>query len=137
VIAEAIALGEESKPVPWARLFLGMRAWYQDDSISAVELFDTSWRYPPGEVHVMPWWGVGPLLRVVAGADTEEAFGPIELSGHHSTGRRAASRRLYRISVPAARRLNQSPKQRIRPAYAVCASFIAHDGCAGALRGWR
>ena len=31
----------------------------------------------------MPWWGVWALLRVVAGGDPEEAFGPIELTGHH------------------------------------------------------
>jgi DNA-binding CsgD family transcriptional regulator len=83
VIAEALALGEKSKPAPWAKVFLGMRAWLHGDSISAIELFDESLRYPSGEVHVAPFWGVGPLLRVVAGAGTEEAFGPIELTGHH------------------------------------------------------
>jgi predicted ATPase/DNA-binding CsgD family transcriptional regulator len=83
VIAEALALGEKSKPAPWARLFLGMRAWLQGDSASAIELFDESLRYPSGEVHVAPFWGVGPLLRVVAGADTEDAFGPVKLTGHH------------------------------------------------------
>ena len=31
----------------------------------------------------MPFWGVWVLLRVVAGGDTEEAFGPIDLIGHH------------------------------------------------------
>jgi DNA-binding CsgD family transcriptional regulator len=83
VIAEALALGEKSKPAPWAKLFLGMRAWLHGDSTSAIELFDESLRYPSGEVHVAPFWGVGPLLHVVAGADTEEAFGPIKLTGHH------------------------------------------------------
>jgi DNA-binding CsgD family transcriptional regulator/tetratricopeptide (TPR) repeat protein len=83
VIAEALALGEKSKPFPWAKVFLGMRAWLRGDSISAMELFDESLRYPAEEVHVAPFWGIGPLLRVVAGADTEEAFGPIELTGHH------------------------------------------------------
>jgi predicted ATPase/DNA-binding CsgD family transcriptional regulator len=83
VIAEALALGEKSKPAPWAKLFLGMRAWLHGDNTSAIELFEESLRYPSSEVHVAPFWGVGPLLRVVAGADTEEAFGPIKLTGHH------------------------------------------------------
>ncbi|MFL6044292.1 MAG: ATP-binding protein [Propionibacteriaceae bacterium] len=83
LIAEAIALGEKSKPIPWAKLFLGMRAWLNGDSRSAIELFDQSLRYLHGEVHVMPWWGVWALLRVVADTDPEEAFGPIELTGHH------------------------------------------------------
>jgi predicted ATPase/DNA-binding CsgD family transcriptional regulator len=83
LIAEALALGEKSKPIPWAKLFLAMRAWHHGDSISAIDLFDKSVRYPQGEVHVMAWWGVGALLRVVAGGETEEAFGPVELTGHH------------------------------------------------------
>jgi DNA-binding CsgD family transcriptional regulator len=83
VIAEAIAVGEKSKPAPWAKLFLGMRAWFHGDSVSALELFDESLGSLHGEVHVMPWWGVWALLRVVADTDPEEAFGPIELTGHH------------------------------------------------------
>jgi DNA-binding CsgD family transcriptional regulator len=83
LIAEAFALGEKSKPTPWAKLFLAMRAWYHGDSISAIDLFDESLRSLQGEVHVMPWWGVWALLRVVADTDPEEAFGPIELTGHH------------------------------------------------------
>ncbi len=83
LIAEAIALGEKSKPIPWAKLFLAMRAWFHGDSISAIELFDQSLRYLHGEVHVMRWWGVWALLRVVADTDPEEAFGPTELTGHH------------------------------------------------------
>jgi DNA-binding CsgD family transcriptional regulator len=83
LIAEAIALGEKSKPIPRAKLFFGMRAWLHGDSMSAIELFDESLRYVQGEVHVMPWWGVWALLRVVAGADTEETFGPVQLTGHH------------------------------------------------------
>jgi DNA-binding CsgD family transcriptional regulator len=83
LIAEAVALGEKSKPIRWAKLILGMRAWLQGDSISALELFDESLRYLQGEVHVMPHWGVWSLLRVIAGTDHEKAFGPVELTGHH------------------------------------------------------
>ncbi len=83
LIAEALALGERSKPIPWAKTILGMRAWFHGDSISAIELFDESLRHFQGEVHVMPLWGVWVLLRVVAGGDTEEVFGPIDLTGHH------------------------------------------------------
>ena len=36
------------------------------------------------EWHLIPWWGVGALLRVVAGTDPEEAFGPPVLIGHHA-----------------------------------------------------
>jgi hypothetical protein len=74
VIAADLALGEKSKPVPWAKLILAMSAWFADDNISAIEIFDKNMRPPPGEVHVTPFWGVGPLLSVVAGADTEEGF---------------------------------------------------------------
>jgi DNA-binding CsgD family transcriptional regulator len=83
LIAEALALGEKSKPAPWAKIFLAMRAWFHGDSVSALELFDESLGFLQGEVHVMPWWGVWALLRVVADTDPEEAFGPIELTGHH------------------------------------------------------
>jgi predicted ATPase/DNA-binding CsgD family transcriptional regulator len=83
LIAEALALGERSKPIPWAKLVLAMRAWLHGDSHSAIELFDQSLRHLQGEVHVMWWWGVWALLRVVADTDPEEAFGPIELTGHH------------------------------------------------------
>jgi hypothetical protein len=83
LIAEALALGGKSKPIPWAKLVLAMRAWYHGDSISAIELFDESLGYLQGEVRVMGWWGVWALLRVVADTDLEEAFGPIELTGHH------------------------------------------------------
>jgi DNA-binding NarL/FixJ family response regulator len=60
-----------------------MRAWFHGDIISAIELFDESLRYFQGEVHVMPYWGLGALLPVVAGGDTEEVFGSIGLTGHH------------------------------------------------------
>jgi hypothetical protein len=83
LIAEALALGEKSKPIPFAKLILAMRAWYHGDSITAIELFDESLHYLQGEVHVMGWWGVWALLRVVADTDPEEAFGPVELTGHH------------------------------------------------------
>jgi DNA-binding CsgD family transcriptional regulator len=36
------------------------------------------------EWHLVPWWGVGALLRVVAGAEPEEAFGSPVLIGHHA-----------------------------------------------------
>jgi hypothetical protein len=59
LIAEALAVGEKSKPVRWAKLILGMRAWLHGDSRSAIELFDQGLRYLDGEVHVMPGWGCG------------------------------------------------------------------------------
>jgi hypothetical protein len=36
------------------------------------------------EWHIVPWWGVGALLRVVAGTDPEESFGSPTLIGHHA-----------------------------------------------------
>ena len=67
----------------------------------------------------MPWWGVWALLRVVAGTDPEEAFGPIELTGHHLNWAARGFARLFRMSVAVALRLNRSRKPSTTPAYAV------------------
>jgi DNA-binding CsgD family transcriptional regulator len=83
LIEEALALGEKSKPVPWARSVLGVRAWFQGDSDTAIRLINENLHYVRGEVKVTSGWGVGALLRVVAGTDPEEAFGPHDLLGHH------------------------------------------------------
>jgi DNA-binding CsgD family transcriptional regulator len=84
LIAEAIALGERSTPVPWARGILGTRAWLQGDSATAVSLMDEAFGYVRSEIHVFPMWGVFRLLFVLAGTDPEDAFGPTELIGHHA-----------------------------------------------------
>ncbi len=45
LIAEALALGEKSKPVPWAKGVLATRAWFRGDTITAIQLFDETRRF--------------------------------------------------------------------------------------------
>jgi DNA-binding CsgD family transcriptional regulator len=84
MIAEAIALGERSTPVTWARSILGERAWLQGDNAAALSLIDEASGYIQSEIHVFTGWGVRGLLYVLAGTHPEDAFGPTELLGHHA-----------------------------------------------------
>lgn len=84
LIAEALAAGKKSGRAPWVLSLYGLRAWLQGDNLTAIRLIDESMRNVQDEWHLIPWWGVGPLLRVVAGTDPEEAFGPPVLIGHHA-----------------------------------------------------
>jgi len=84
LIAEAFAAGEKSGRVPWLRIVYGLRAWLHGDSSTAIRLIDESLRDLQDEWHQVPWWGVGALLRVVAGTELEEAFGSPILIGHHA-----------------------------------------------------
>jgi len=84
LIAEALALGEKSTPVPWARGVLATRAWFHGDSSTAIQLFEESLRYARGEIQQLPWWGMYALIRIVSGINPDEAFGPDELTGHHA-----------------------------------------------------
>jgi DNA-binding CsgD family transcriptional regulator len=83
LVTQALTLGQKSQPVPWARAVLGMRAWFQGDNATAIQLFDEALRFAQTELKVLPLPGVGALLRVVAGTHPEEAFDPPELLGHH------------------------------------------------------
>ena len=84
LIAEALALGERSKPVPWATSILGTRALFNGDSAAAIRLMDDGLNYLRDEIKMVPGWGVAALLHVVAGADPDDAFGAPELIGHHT-----------------------------------------------------
>jgi DNA-binding CsgD family transcriptional regulator len=85
LIAEGLALGQKSRPVPWANAVLGFRSWFHGDSETAIRLVDEGLRNYRGTVKFSPWEGASALLRVVvAGTDPEEAFGPPELLGHHA-----------------------------------------------------
>src|SRR4029450_8184940 len=84
LIAEALTAGEKSGRVPWVRGIYGLRAWIHGDNNTAIRLIDESLRDVQDEWHLLPWWGVGALLRVVAGTDPEEAFGSPVLIGHHA-----------------------------------------------------
>ena len=84
LIAEALAAGRKSGRAPWARSLYGLRAWLHGDNSTAIRLFDEGMRNVQDEWHLIPWWGVGAVLRVVAGTDLEEAFGPPVLIGHHA-----------------------------------------------------
>jgi DNA-binding CsgD family transcriptional regulator len=84
LIAEALAAGKKSGRVPWVLSLYGVRAWLHGDNSTAIRLIDEGMRNVQDESHVIPWWGVGALLRVVAGTDPEEAFGPPVLIGHNA-----------------------------------------------------
>ena len=84
LVAEALAAGKKSGRVPWVLSLYGLRAWLHGDNITAIQLIDEGMRVVQDEWHVNPWWGVGALLRVVAGTDPEEAFGSPVLIGHHA-----------------------------------------------------
>jgi DNA-binding CsgD family transcriptional regulator len=86
VLAEAIALGEASKPVHWARGALGLRAWFHGDSSTAIRLFEESLAPEQNELKQPPWWGVWALLRTVTNAEPEEALEVLAakgFTGHH------------------------------------------------------
>ena len=84
LIAEALAAGKKSGRVPWVSSLYGLRAWLHGDNSTAIRLIDEGMREVQDEWHLVPWWGVGALLRVVAGIDPEEAFGLPALIGHHA-----------------------------------------------------
>ena len=86
LIAEGLALGQKSKPIPWAMSVLGFRSWFlHGDSETAIRLVDEGLRNYRGTVRFSAWEGAGALLQVVAaGTDLEEAFGPRDLLGHHA-----------------------------------------------------
>ncbi len=83
LIAEALAAGKKSGRAPWVLSLYGLRAWLHGDNSTAIRLIDEGMRNVQDEWHVIPWWGVGALLRVVAGTEPEEAFGPPVLIGPH------------------------------------------------------
>jgi DNA-binding CsgD family transcriptional regulator len=84
LVAEAIAAGKKSGRAPWVRSIYGLRAWLHGDNSTAIRLIDESLHNMQDEWHIVPWWGVGALLRVVADTDPEEAFGSPKLIGHHA-----------------------------------------------------
>jgi DNA-binding CsgD family transcriptional regulator len=84
LVEDALAAGKKSGRVPWALSTYGLRASLHGDSTTAIRLIDESMREVQDEWHLVPWWGVGALLRVVAGAEPEEAFGSPVLIGHHA-----------------------------------------------------
>lgn len=90
MVANAIALGEKSRPVQWARGIPGIRAWARGDDATAVRLLEEGERYAHDAIKTRPWWGAIELVRVVHGTDPNEAFAPLELLGHHAN--RAAYR---------------------------------------------
>lgn len=81
LIAEAFRLGAASLPVPWVKGVVGLRAWLDGDSAAAIRLISDA--HPRAELRLPPWWGVGMLLRVVAGEHPDQTFGGRELFGHH------------------------------------------------------
>jgi DNA-binding CsgD family transcriptional regulator len=83
-MAEAHAAGKRSGRVPWLGSVYGLRAWLHGDSSTAIRLIDESLSNVQDEWHLVTWWGVGALLRVVPGTDPDEAFGSPTLIGHHA-----------------------------------------------------
>jgi len=83
LIDEAVRLGEASQPVSWVKGVTGMRAWLDGDDATAIEHIDAGMSQVRDEVKIPPWWGIGMLLRSIAGDDPDEAFSPTERLGHH------------------------------------------------------
>jgi DNA-binding CsgD family transcriptional regulator len=83
LIDEGVRLGEASRPVPWAKGTMGIRAWLDGDNTTAIDYIVAGTANVRDEVKAPPWWGVGMLLRSIASDNPDEAFGPAELHGHH------------------------------------------------------
>jgi DNA-binding CsgD family transcriptional regulator len=82
VVAEARRLaGREGPATDYA---LAARAWLQGDTSTANRAFEKTLHAFRDEVKVVPWWGFAGLLRVIDGTNPNEAFGPVELTGHHA-----------------------------------------------------
>jgi hypothetical protein len=96
LVAEAIAAGTKSGRAPWVRSVYGLRAWLHGDNSTAIRLIDESLRNMQDEWRIVPWWGVGALLRVVS--DTTP------------TGRLATTARLFGSSGTVDLRQSRSPK---------------------------
>jgi hypothetical protein len=128
LIAEALAAGKKSGRVPWVLSLYGLRAWLQGDNLTAVRLIDESMRDVQDEWHLVPWWGVGALLRVVTGIDPDEAFGSPELIG---TPRQLGGTRLRRGYLEAPERpIRLRVNRRSRsppPTYPALAPHAAYD----------
>jgi DNA-binding CsgD family transcriptional regulator len=106
LVAEALTAGKVSGRVPWIRSIYGLRSWLRGDNSTAIQLIDEGLRNVQDEWHLVPWWGVGALLRVVAGTDPGEAFGSPVLIGHHANW---AARR-YGDAVSALRQSRSASK---------------------------
>ena len=83
VVAEAVEIGEKSRPIRWVIGVLGERAWLNGDNASAIRLIRESVASEQDQLKVPPFWGLGMLLDVIDGAEPDEAFGSPELIGHH------------------------------------------------------
>ncbi len=82
VLLEVKRLAEIAK-ITWTSS-LGMRAWLHGDNATAIRRIDEDARALEGEVKIMPWVGFAGLLRVLDGTPPGEAFGYVELTGHHA-----------------------------------------------------
>jgi DNA-binding CsgD family transcriptional regulator len=123
LVAEALAAGKKSGRVPWVLSLYGLRAWLHGDNRTAVRLIDESPRDVQDEWHLIPWWGLGALLRVLAGTEPEEAFGSPVLIGHHANW----AARGYGMAVWELRK-GRSPSESIAEADHLVrhASFFRH-----------
>ncbi len=123
LVAEALAAGKKSGRVPWVLSLYGLRAWLHGDNRTAVRLIDESLRDVQDEWHLIPWWGLGALLRVLAGTEPEEAFGSPVLIGHHANW----AARGYGMAVWELRK-GRSPSESIAEADHLVrhASFFRH-----------
>lgn len=82
LIAESRRLAaREGIPTDYA---VGARAWLRGDSATAAGIIEEALQPIQDEVKMIPWWGFAGLLRVVDGMHPDEAFGPVDLTGHHA-----------------------------------------------------
>lgn len=84
LISQAAALSKGSTSASWVRGLLGVRAWFDGDNVTAIQLIEESLSGTDDEFHQVPWWGIAALLKVIDGSDPEKAFGPAARTGHHA-----------------------------------------------------
>jgi DNA-binding CsgD family transcriptional regulator len=84
VVAEATVLADNARTYG-PSCALGVRAWLHGDSATAIRMIEEGLLRVEGEIKSVPWMGFSGLLRVVVdGVHPNEAFGPINLTGHHA-----------------------------------------------------
>lgn len=82
MVAQGIELAAKVGRVS-PRSTLGVRAWLQGDSPTAIRMIEEDLQSAQEQFKVSPWWGLAKLLRTIDGADPSEAFDPVDLTGHH------------------------------------------------------
>ena len=82
-LREASVIAENAEATPFVSAAPGIAAWFRGDDSRAIRVIEDGLQPVEHESHMVPWWGLAKLLRVIAGAAPSTAFGTPELDGHH------------------------------------------------------